>query len=95
MSISRRKVVMTALAAAALLVLATQIGASNPGQGAVKLEGAWIAKVISYENTPVDWPVQWSTSWCRMRRAEVPAFTDPSKWPFRKTPTSCMISLLQ
>ena len=61
MFIRRRKTVMKALAvAAALFVLATQIGAFGPGQGAVKLEGAWIAKVISYENAPVNWPVQWS-----------------------------------
>ena len=58
MFISRRKVVLTALAAAtALFVLATQIGAFGPGQGAVKLEGAWIARVVGL---PYPDPVQWS-----------------------------------
>lgn len=53
MFISKQKVVMTALvAAAAAFVLVLQIGASGPDQGGFKLEGAWVAKV---PGTPVQW----------------------------------------
>ena len=53
MFISKQKIVMTALvAAAAAFVLVPQIGASGPDQGGFKLEGAWVAKV---PGTPVQW----------------------------------------
>jgi len=55
---------MTALlAAAAVFVVFTQIGASNPVKGACKaykLEGAWIAKVTSIDDPIPLYPYQWS-----------------------------------
>jgi hypothetical protein len=50
---SRLKVIATVLmAAVAAFLLATPVGAANNAMGAMKLEGAWIAKV---PGTPVQW----------------------------------------
>jgi hypothetical protein len=53
MLISKLKIFTIALAAAAVGLLAvTQVGAANNGVGAVKLEGAWVAKV---QGAPAQW----------------------------------------
>ncbi len=49
---SRLKVIATVLTAAATLLLAVPVGAANNAIGAMKLEGAWIARV---PGTPVQW----------------------------------------
>jgi hypothetical protein len=65
MFFSRRKLIMAAVAvAAAAIVLATQIGASNTGQGAFKLEGAWVARVTSMNGQPFPAVAQWSYVFC-------------------------------
>ncbi len=52
---------ITALvAAAAVFVLAALIFASGRGEGSVKLEGAWVARVVSYQGNPGQYPYQWS-----------------------------------
>jgi hypothetical protein len=43
-----------------LSVLVLQIGLSAPAQGAFKLEGAWVAKVTSFDGVPDEYPFQWS-----------------------------------
>ncbi|MBZ5499858.1 MAG: hypothetical protein LAP85_25960 [Acidobacteriia bacterium] len=61
MFFSRRKLIMAAVvAAAAAIVLVTQIGASNSDQGAMKLEGAWVARVTSMNGHPFPAVSQWS-----------------------------------
>ena len=57
----RKRVIMTALvAAAAVCALVTQISASYPAHRAYKLEGAWIAKVTTFDSSPTPYPFQWT-----------------------------------
>ena len=61
MLFSRKKIIMaTVVAVAAIIVLVTQIGASGSGQGALKLEGAWVSRVTSVEGIAGKYPFQWS-----------------------------------
>lgn len=61
MLFNKRKIIIAALiAAAAAIVLATQIGASVSGQGAMKLEGAWVARVDSINDQPFPLVSQWT-----------------------------------
>jgi hypothetical protein len=46
--------------AAAVAVLVTDLAASDPGQGAYKLEGAWIARVTTFNGDPYPFVGQWS-----------------------------------
>jgi hypothetical protein len=57
MLINRKKVVIAAALAVAVVALVTQVGVSGEP---LKLEGAWVAKVISYEGVPGAYPFQWS-----------------------------------
>ncbi len=61
MDFNKRKAVPAAvLAAAAAIVLVTQLGASNADQGAPKLEGAWVARVTSFQGQPFTGVSQWT-----------------------------------
>ena len=61
MSWNRRKVIIAAVVAtAAVSVLIAQIGASVSGQGDVKLEGAWVARVTGMNGQPFPAVSQWS-----------------------------------
>lgn len=61
MNIKKRKILMAPfMAAAIVIVLVTQIGASDHGQEAVKLEGAWVARVTSMNGQSGQYPFQWS-----------------------------------
>ena len=61
MLFNKRKVIIAAVVvAAAAIVLATQIGASGSSQGAMKLEGAWVARVISIGGQPFPFVSQWT-----------------------------------
>jgi hypothetical protein len=61
MVFSRRKVIAASiLAAAVAFSLVAQVGASDPGQGAPKLEGAWIARVTSLRGQPFTDVSQWT-----------------------------------
>ncbi len=48
------------VATVAVIVLATQIGAFGSDVGALKLEGAWVARVTSIEGQPFPAVSQWS-----------------------------------
>ncbi len=61
MFISRLKIVIIALViAAAAIGPAAPILAADPGEGALKLEGAWVARVVNYQGKPGQYPFQWS-----------------------------------
>ncbi len=61
MFIGRQKTIVTALVVvAAVYVFAALMFAGAAGEGAMKLEGAWIAKVVSYQDKPGLFPFQWS-----------------------------------
>jgi hypothetical protein len=52
MFVTKRNIVISAMAAAAAVILVARIGATGPAAENFKLEGAWIAKV---PGTPVQW----------------------------------------
>ena len=59
MLIRKSWVVASALAVVvAALVLLT--GAPAAGQGAAKLEGTWVARVVEFDGAASPWPFQWS-----------------------------------
>jgi hypothetical protein len=61
MTLNRKKIIVaTVVAAAGIIVLVTQIGASGSGGGALKLEGAWVSRVTSIEGIAGKYPFQWS-----------------------------------
>jgi hypothetical protein len=61
MTLTRKKgIAGTIVAAAGIIVLVTQIGASGSGAGAMKLEGAWVSRVTSIEGIAGKYPFQWS-----------------------------------
>ncbi len=61
MTLNRKKIIVaTLVAAAGIIVLVTQIGASGSGAGALKLEGAWVSRVTSIEGIAGKYPFQWS-----------------------------------
>ncbi len=60
MFLNRKKLIMAAVVAAAVVVLVTQMGASDSGGGALKLEGAWVARVTSINGQPFPAVSQWS-----------------------------------
>lgn len=61
MVFNKRNVSMAAVVAAIVaIVLATQIGASFSHQGAMKLEGAWVARVTSMNDEPFPFVSQWT-----------------------------------
>ena len=55
-----RRVIATVLTAAAAMFFATPVGAANDGVGAMKLEGAWIARVQLPPGAPPAPPAQWT-----------------------------------
>jgi len=60
MLFTRRLVVASALVVVAALVLLTGAPAVAQGQGATRLEGAWVARVVEFDGAPSPWPFQWS-----------------------------------
>jgi hypothetical protein len=59
MGISKKKILIR-VAAVAIFLLAAQVNASETGPGAFKLEGAWIARVVSVDGQHGEYPFQWS-----------------------------------
>lgn len=59
MATSKKKILI-GMAAVAIFLLAAQVTMSKAGPAAIKLEGAWIARVVGDDLTPVSPPVQWS-----------------------------------
>ncbi len=61
MTLTRKKIITAmVVATTGIIVLVTQIGASGSGVGAVKLEGAWVARVTSMNGQPFPAVSQWS-----------------------------------
>lgn len=57
----RRWVVALALVATVTsLMLAGQASAAGKEPGPAKLEGTWVARVVTYDGAPSPWPFQWS-----------------------------------
>jgi hypothetical protein len=59
MGISKKKILIM-VAAVAIFLLAAQVTMSNAGSAVFKLEGAWIAKVVSVYGQSGEYPFQWS-----------------------------------
>ncbi len=60
MFFARKSLVAPALVVAVALVLLAGAPAAGQGQGAAKLEGTWVARVVEFDGAPSPWPFQWS-----------------------------------